>query len=168
MPKNGITAPTRAAVLRALGFAAFWILLTGGNPTDLGAGAVAVLAATWTSLRLMPLGAIQVMPIALVQLAPRFLSQWLIAGLDVARRALDPRLPLRPGFAIYPVALHPGPAHNMFTTLMSLIPGTVQAGADARRGLLIHCLDVEQPIAARLAAEEAYFARIVGTASCGG
>jgi len=81
---------------------------------------------------------------------------------DVARRALDPRLPLSPGFAVYPVGLSPGPGRNMFTTLMSLSPGTVPTGPDPRDRLLIHCLDVEQPITAQLAAEEALFARVIG------
>jgi multicomponent Na+:H+ antiporter subunit E len=50
----------------------------------------------------------------------------------------------------------------MFTTLMSLLPGTVPAGSDEKGGLLIHCLDVEQPVVAQLAVEEALFVRAVG------
>jgi multicomponent Na+:H+ antiporter subunit E len=159
---------SRSAVLRALGFAVLWILLTGGNPADLGAGAVAIFAATWTSLRLLPPGTSQLRPLALGQFALRFLRQSLIAGVDVARRALDPRLPLTPGFVHYPVGLPPGPARNMFTTLMSLLPGSVPIGADASGGLLVHCLDAEQPIAAQLAAEEVHFAQVIGTASSDG
>ena len=161
-------ALSRPAVLRALGFAVLWILLTGGNPGDLGAGAVAIFAATWTSLHLLPPGTSRVRPLALAQFALRFLRQSVIAGVDVARRALDPRLPLTPGFVHYPVGLPPGPARNMFTILMSLLPGSVPTGADASGGLLIHCLDVEQPIAAQLAAEETHFARVTGAASSNG
>jgi multicomponent Na+:H+ antiporter subunit E len=156
---------SRAAALRALGFAILWILLTEGNPEDLGAGAVAVFAATWTSLRLLPPGTSRVRPLALGQFALRFLRQSLIAGVDVARRAFDPRLPLAPGFVHYPVGLPPGPVRNTFTSLMSLLPGSLPIGADASGGLLIHCLDVEQPIAAQLAAEEVHFARVIGAAS---
>jgi multicomponent Na+:H+ antiporter subunit E len=159
---------SRPAVLRALGFAVLWILLTCSNPADLGAGAVAILAATWTSLRLLPPGTSQLRPLALGQFALRFLRQSLIAGVDVARRALDPRLPLTPGFMHYPGGLPPGSARNMFTTLMSLLPGSVPIGADASDGLQIHCLDVEQPIAEQLAAEEAHFARVIGTATSDG
>jgi multicomponent Na+:H+ antiporter subunit E len=50
----------------------------------------------------------------------------------------------------------------MFTTLVSLLPGTVPTGTDAAGGLLIHCLDVEQSITAQLDAEEAHFARVLG------
>ena len=168
MPMIGITALTRAAVLRALGFAVLWILLTGGNAADLMAGAVAALAATSASLRLLPPGRSHVQPIAVAQLALRFLRQSLIAGVDVARRALDPRLPLRPGFVLYPMGLPPSPARKMFTTLMSLLPGTVPTGSDAGGGLLIHCLDVEQPITAQLATEEAVFAQVIGAARSDG
>ena len=168
MPQTKVTVPTRVAALRALGFTVLWILLTESNPEDLAAGAVAVFAATWTSLRLLPPGTSQVRPLALGQFALRFLRQSLIAGVDVARRALDLRLPLAPGFVHYSVGLPPGPARNMLTSLMSLLPGSLPIGAGASGGLLIHCLDVEQPIAAQLAAEEAHFARVIVTASTHG
>jgi multicomponent Na+:H+ antiporter subunit E len=45
---------------------------------------------------------------------------------------------------------------------MSLLPGSLPAGSDAMGGMLIHCLDTRQPIAAQLAAEEALFVRVVG------
>jgi multicomponent Na+:H+ antiporter subunit E len=164
MPIIGISALTLAAVCRAFGFVAFWVMLTGGNPADFGAGAVAAVAATWASLRLLPPRTSRLRSAALAELALRFLHQSVIAGLDIARRALDPRLPLRPGFVIYPVGFPPGPARNMFTTLMSLLPGTVPTGSDEHRGVLIHCLDVEQPVIRQLAAEEDVFARVIAEA----
>jgi multicomponent Na+:H+ antiporter subunit E len=161
-------ALSRPAVVRALGFLVLWVILTGGNPADLGAGVAAVLAATWTSLRLLPPGRSRWRPASLARLGVRFLFQSVIAGIDVGRRALDPRLPLTPGFVVYPVGLPPGPARNMFTTLMSLLPGTVPTGAAARSQLLVHCLDVEQPVIAQLAAEEAVFARVSAQAPSNG
>jgi multicomponent Na+:H+ antiporter subunit E len=98
----------------------------------------------------------------------RFLRQSVVAGIDVARRALDPRLPLHPGFVVYPVGLPRGPARNMFTTLMSLLPGTVPTGSDETGELLIHCLDTEQPVAAQLTMEEEVFARVIAEARSGG
>lgn len=155
-------ALSRPAVMRTVGFFIFWIILTGGNPADLAAGAVAALAATWASLRLLPPGAGRVRPLALARLALRFLCQSVVAGVDVARRALDPRLPLQPGFVVYPVGLARGRARHMFTTLMSLLPGTVPTGTDEKGDLLVHCLDVGQPVAAQLAAEETLFAAVIG------
>jgi multicomponent Na+:H+ antiporter subunit E len=158
----------RPAVVRAVGFLVVWIVLTGGNPADLGAGAVAALAATWASLRLLPPSTSRMQLSAFARLVLRFLRQSVVAGVDVARRALDPRLPLHPGFVVYPVGLPRGPARHVFTTLMSLLPGTVPTGADARSQLLVHCLDSEQPVAAQLAAEEAVFARVIAEAPSDG
>jgi multicomponent Na+:H+ antiporter subunit E len=152
----------RPTIARTAGFFVIWCMLTGVGPTDLVVGAVAALAAVWTSLHLLPPGTSRVRPSALARLVLRFLWQSVVAGADVARRALDPRLPLHPGFVLYPVGLPPGPARNMFTTLMSLLPGTVPTGPVENGGILIHCLDVEQPIVGQLAAEEALFARAIG------
>jgi len=149
-------------IVRATGFFVIWCVLTGGDAADLVVGAVTALAAVWTSLHLLPPGTSRVRPSALAGLVLRFLWQSVVAGADVARRALDPRLPLHPGFVVYPVGLPPGPARNMFTTLVSLLPGTVPTGSAENGGLLIHCLDVEQPVARQLAAEEALFARVIG------
>ena len=168
MPTTLITALTRSAVLRVLGFAALWIMLTGGNPADLGVGAVAALVATWASLRVLPPGTSRIRPIALARLVVRFLCQSVVAGADVARRALDPRLPLHPGFVVYPVGLPRGPARHMFTTLMSLLPGTVPTGSDERGELLIHCLDTGQPVAAQLTMEEEAFAQVIAEVRSGG
>ena len=161
MTMAGITAQTRPVVSRAAGFVVLWLILTGANPADLVAGSVAALAATWASLRLLPPSATRLRPTATARFVLRFLRQSIVAGADVARRALDPRLPLRPGLVVYPVGLSPGSRRNMFTALMSLLPGTVPAGSDESGELVIHCLDVEQPVIAQLAAEEAVFSRVI-------
>ena len=139
-----------------------WCVLTGGGAADLMAGAVATLAAVWTSLHLLPPGNSHVRPSALSGLVLHFLWQSVVAGVDVARRALHPRLPLHPGFVVYPTGLPPGTALNMFTSLISLLPGTVPTGSAENGRLLIHCLDVEQPVTGQLAAEEALFTRVIG------
>ena len=158
----------RSVSVRGVGFFVVWIILSGGGLADLVPGAVAAAGATWVSLRLLTPGHTRLRPAALGRLAVRFLRQSAVSGADVARRALDPRLPLRPGFVLYPIGLPPGPARNMFTTLMSLLPGTVPTGCDERGGILIHCLDVGQPVVAQLAAEEALFTEVIGWAGSDG
>jgi multicomponent Na+:H+ antiporter subunit E len=64
-----------------------------------------------------------------------------MAGVDVARRALDPRLPLRPGFVTYAPRLPPGGARDAFCALASLMPGTLPADTNEDGTLLVHCLD---------------------------
>jgi multicomponent Na+:H+ antiporter subunit E len=145
---------TRAAVWRAAWFLAFWLVLAGADLADLFAAAAAVVAATWISLHLLPPSGSRRSPVAMGRLALRFLRQSVVAGVDVARRALDPRLPLRPGFVTYPVRFPPGTPRNTFATFTSLLPGTVPAGEDDGQ-LVYHCLDVGEPVVAQLAAEEA-------------
>jgi multicomponent Na+:H+ antiporter subunit E len=152
----------RSATGRAAGFLGCWLILTGGNPADLPAGVVAVAAATWTSLHLMPPGAGHLHPLLLAGFVSRFLCQAVIAGFDVAWRALHPRLPLQPGFVAYQPLFPPGTRRNAFCAVTSLLPGTLPSGPAAEGGLLIHCLDQTQPVADQLAVEEALFARMCG------
>src|SRR5215468_5994574 len=77
-------------ILRAAWFFGLWLVLAGADPADLPAGALAVVAATWTSLRLLPPGRSRFSLPALARLALRFLYESVVAGLDVAQRALDP------------------------------------------------------------------------------
>ena len=120
-PSGAAGGVAARALLRATAFLVLWLVLAGADPADLVAGAVAVVAATWASLRLLPPGSARVSPVALAHLALRFACQSVIAGTDVARRAFDPRLPLRPGFVRYPVRFPPGPVRNAFTALTSLL-----------------------------------------------
>ncbi len=115
----------RSAAARAAGYLMLWLILSGADPASLPAGAVAAIAATWTSLRLLPVRSWRISPAPMTSLIFRFLHQSLIAGVDVARRALDPRLPLQIGFVTYPTHLTPGTARNTFCTLSSLLPGTL-------------------------------------------
>lgn len=165
MTSTGAISPAvlaRSLAARAAALLLLWIIVSGGGGADLLPGLVAALAAAAVSLRLLPPGTARLRPVALVGLVARLLQQSLIAGVDIARRALDPQLPINPGLVRYSVGLPPGAARNTFTTLMSLNPGTVPIGADPGDGLVIHCLDVSQPVAAQLAAEEARLVRAMG------
>ena len=51
---------------------------------------------------------------------------------------------------------------NWFCALSSLLPGTLPTGSNEEGALVVHCLDVGQPVAANLAAEEALFSRAIG------
>jgi multicomponent Na+:H+ antiporter subunit E len=143
-----------AALFRTTFFFGFWLILFGFTSPDFIVGVLAAVMATWTSLLLLPSGRRRVHPIALAKLFPRFAIQSIVAGIDVARRALDPRMPLRPGFVNYPVRFPPGPTRNTFATLTSLLPGTVPAGYQNEQ-IVYHCLDIDQPVISQLAAEEA-------------
>jgi multicomponent Na+:H+ antiporter subunit E len=147
-----------SAASRAAWFSCLWLVLSGAHVGDIPAAVAAVAAATWTSLCLLEPNASRRSPRAIVQLVLLFLYHSVVAGADVAKRALDPRLPLNPGFVAYPTRLPRGMRRNVFTTLTSLLPGTVPTGEHEEQ-LFYHCLDVEQPVLAELAAEEAALVR---------
>lgn len=133
---------------------ALWVVIAGIRPTDLIIGAAAAGVATWTSLLLWPAGAARILLFGVLRAALRVLGQAPVAGMDVAWRALDPRLPLHPGVVTFRPRLPPGTIRHVFCTLTSLAPGTLPGGSDGDDALLIHCLDVEQPVVAQLSEDE--------------
>ena len=160
-PANG-RGTVGSTISRAAGFFGFWLVLTGADAGDLAAGLVAAVAATWASLRLMPAQQWSLRPIKLAGYVLHFLRQSIVAGIDVAWRALDPRLRLRPGFVVYQAQLPPGTTREAFCAIMSLMPGTLPCGPAEGNGLTIHCLDVTQPVADQLAVEEALCMQTLG------
>jgi multicomponent Na+:H+ antiporter subunit E len=146
---------------RAALFFAFWLAISGWKAADLPVGLAAVAGATWTSLALLPAKGPWLRLGALATLAVSFFRGSVLSGFDVARRALRPEPDLRPGFVTAPLRLPPGNARNAFSALASLMPGTLPVGMD-EDSLLIHGLDVAQPIAQDLAHEETLFKRALG------
>lgn len=149
-------APSRTAtaLVRGLMLLVLWLLLMPSlKPADLAVGLVAVGAATFTSLRLLPPEAGHLRLGALFGFLPHFLWQSVLAGVDVARRALSPRMTLNPGFIVYRVGFQPGLARNEFTSITSLLPGSVPV-ADSEHEIVYHCLDIGEPVAEQMAAEE--------------
>jgi len=144
----------RVGLARAMCFLALWfILMPSVKPADLACGLIATIVATQMSLRLLPPAAGRLRLGALLVFVPHFLAQSVLAGIDVARRALDPRLPLQPGTVVYRVGFPPGTARNGFAIITSLLPGSLPVDETAD-GLVYHCLDISQPIAEQLADEE--------------
>jgi multicomponent Na+:H+ antiporter subunit E len=148
-----------AVLVRALLYFGIWIVVDqSAKPANLVIGVLASAAATWVSMRLLPPAGGRVRLAVLLALLPRFLWQSLVAGVDVARRAFSPRLPLAPGFVDYPVRLPRGSARNAFELISSLMPGSVPT-AETEATIEYHCLDTQQAVIGQLAAEEQAYAR---------
>ena len=135
-----------------------WLVLAGADPLGLPFGLLAAGAATWTSLRLLPPSGHRLRPMAGLRLAAALLRDVAAGGVDVAWRALHPRLPIAPGLLRHAMALPAGVAQDGFRALASLQPGSLPAGTDPDGALVVHCLDTTQPVAAGLARAEALFA----------
>ena len=148
--------------MRTLLFLAFWLMISGWATRDLPVGITAAGLASWASLTLLPPQGSRLRLAGLAALALDFFRQSVVAGWDVARRALHPRRQLRPGFVACQLRLPPGDARSAFCAFASLLPGTLPTGTDDRGALLVHGLDTTQPIAADLAAQEALFIRTLG------
>lgn len=157
----------RAILVRGAGYFVLWMIMAGGRDADVLPGLAAAALATWISLVLLPLDPAfaQVRPLAVLRLAIRFVWGSVVAGLDIARRAFSPSLPLKPGYVNHPVALPPGTSRNLFTAMTSLLPGTLPSGSGESDGVIYHCLDVEQPVLQELAREEAHLVAALGAAA---
>lgn len=148
-----------AAALRGVALFGLWLALGGGTgPADLVMGAIAAALAAWVSLRLLPATGSGARPVAVVRLAVGLVRVAVVAGFDIAFRALDPKLPIRPGDVAMAPALPPGAARDAFRLYASLAPGTLPSGLDAEGRLIVHALDTDQPVEREIRAAEALFA----------
>ena len=156
----------RAILVRGVGYFLLWMIMAGGQPSDIAPGLGAAVLATWISLVLLPPDPTlaHIRPLAVLRLAIRFIWTSTVAGLDIARRAFSPSLPLRLGYHHYPVGLPPGTTRNLFTSVTSLMPGTLPAGTDESGRLIYHCLDVGRPVLQELGQEEAELVAALGVA----
>jgi multicomponent Na+:H+ antiporter subunit E len=157
-----------AAAWRGPLYLGLWLVIAGGDPAGLVFGMPAALAATWVSLRLLPPADRALRPLAMLRLALGILRSSVAAGLDIALRALDPRLPIRPGLVTVPLRLPPGPARDGFRLVASLQPGTLPAGLDAGDRLVLHALDTSLEVAREAVATEAQFVEAAGGARAHG
>ena len=158
-----LRAPLKMKTLavRFVFFLGVWLMIASWKKADLPVGLAASALAVWISLSLLPPTVVRPRFAALAKLSLRFLSSSIIAGVDVARRALLPRVDLRPGFVAVPLTVPPGPARNAFLVYQSLQPGTSPTSAEGEM-LQVHCLDISQPIAATIVADETLFKKAIG------
>ncbi len=147
------------ALWRGMAFFLLWMLLMPSlKRGDLVVGVLASVGATWVSLRLLPPSSGCLRFGRLLALLPHFVWESVLAGVDVARRALLPGLPLRPGFVTCPLGFPPGFARNTFATITTLLPGSVAAG-EVDGVMVYHCIDTSSPVVEQLWKEERLLAR---------
>lgn len=151
----------RAIAGRAVLFAGAWLALTRGDTSAWPLAALAVIAAVAASMAVMPPAGTPVRWRRTPGFLAFFLWQALLGGVDVARRALDPRLPIRPGFLRHASGLPHGAARLLLAWTVSLLPGTVSVELTPD-GLEVHALDVGSGADERLAELEARIAVLFG------
>lgn len=151
----------RALVLRAAVLAAGWWILTERGPIGPGFGVLVVLAALIASISLPSPSPPAWHPLGLLRLAWIFVAGSVHGGLDVALRALAPRLRIAPCVMEYTLRLPEGAARNLLLGMLTLMPGTL-AIADEGQRLELHVIAGRGGLADELAALEAAVARATG------
>jgi len=144
-------------VVRVALLAALWWMLSSGHLASWIVGAPTVVVAALVSRRLSPPWRTRLSPIATLQFAVFFLTRSVVGGIDVAARAVHPRLPLRPGFVTFELRLPPGNARIWMTNVISLLPGTLSAQQSGST-LTVHTIDLSAPVAENLRAIEDHIA----------
>lgn len=118
-----------------------WGLIAKGSAASWLVGLPCIMLASVAFDRLRDQPKSRLRPWVLPGFAAWFLWNSLRGGLDVAWRALQPRMPLQPGFLRYKLALPPGPGRVFLVNCVSLLPGTLSADIDGDE-LVLHALDV--------------------------
>ena len=145
---------------RTVLFVLLWWILTEGATNSWLVGVPVVLLAVLASEVLLLPGVSWSLPGA-VRFVPFFLWHSLHGGVDVARRALHPRLPISPELYDYRWRLPPGLPRVFMANTVSLLPGTLSAELDEEH-LRVHVLDQTGAFASGLVVIEARVARLFG------
>jgi multicomponent Na+:H+ antiporter subunit E len=136
------------ALRLAFAVATWWALADGDIPGGAGAlvavAAVAATAAAGLALRDRDGRSPRVHRMA--RFAGFFLWRSLLGGVDVARRALTPRVAVDPGFVDHDPRLPEGSARALYIAVVSVMPGTLVAEQLTPDGVLrVHVVDTALP-----------------------
>jgi len=148
-------------LLRTAGFALVWWVLAEGRNDGWALGGVAILAATWASLVLLPPTAQRIHVAALARFLAFFISNSVRGGAQVALLALRGSTALQPDIVTLPMQLPPGGPRVLLAYTLGLMPGTLSVDL-AGDILYMHVLDARLPVAAEVQALEDVIARMWG------
>jgi multicomponent Na+:H+ antiporter subunit E len=145
---------------RAAIFVVIWWILTEGRFTEPAVAVISIIVALFAAHRLWPPAGWRLRPSGMLPFAAFFAWHAFRGGVDVALRAMRPRMRLDPGFMEHPLRLS---KHQTLVLVwsISLLPGTasvrIQHGA-----LKIHVLDRRMPTREVLEALERRVAALCG------
>jgi multicomponent Na+:H+ antiporter subunit E len=151
----------RRGIVRAAVLTLIWWGLTEGGAMAWIMGGPALVAATLASVALLPATTWRWRAGGAIRFLWYFVRYSIMGGLDVARRAFHPQLPLIPGFHEHTLRLLQEPARTFFVSVMNLLPGTLSATFHGER-VTVHVLDTTQPVAEQLQALEGVIATLFG------
>jgi len=141
--------------------AVLWTVLSGASLRTWWFGLPVAIAVSLISIKLLPPEGRLWSLKSILLFVPFFIRQSVAGGIDVARRALHPQLPLKPEFLHYSMRLPEGPARVFMACIINLLPGTLTAELGDGR-LQVHTLDKELNTEQKLAAIEDRVAVLFG------
>lgn len=153
------TERLRSLLWRVLGFAVLWWVLTGDWRGSWTVGGFVVVTAALASLALRAPSTHRLSLRGALRFVPFFCLQSVRGGMDVARRAMLPSMPLAPVLVEHPLALPPGTARIFMLNTVSLLPGTLSADLQEDR-LVVHALDGRLPLGRNLRILERHVAAL--------
>jgi len=151
----------RASLFRFLLLLLVWLILAGTTDA-LGFGVAIALAACALSLWLTRPAEHHLKLLRLPGFTAFFLWQSLLAGWDVARRTLNPALPLHPEILELKVHLPAGAPTWWLMLIITLLPGTLSVRLQHPGRLEVHCLDARQSVATSIRETEQQILRLFG------
>lgn len=125
---------------------AIWIFVAGYNIQELILGGIvaAILSYILSGYLNISLN-IAIIPkllIFIIVYIPTLVIELIKANLDVAKRVLDPKLPINPGIVKIPTALKGDVGKLILANSITLTPGTISIDADSEN-VYIHWIDVK-------------------------
>ena len=144
---NSLIVAGKRWFLPFLFYGLIWFILSKGDFASWIVGLPCVALAVVATDRLFAMGVQKVRISSLPGFMIWFLWHSLRGGLDVAWRALQPRVQLKPGFLHYPMTLPQGQARVFMVNVVSLLPGTLSADIEGDV-LVLHALDTSADVIA--------------------
>ena len=140
-------------------YALLWIIITSGNLESWLVGVFFVLSATMVSIVLLPANPVYWRTIRIIHFIPFFIWQSLLGGYTVAKLAFAGSLSFQPLTMEYHTRLPDSASRVFFSSVASLLPGTLVINIDGNR-LLVHGIDTSIDVKKDLAKLERQVARI--------
>lgn len=163
-----MSQPWRSILVRLTGFALLWVLLSAASAKNLPLAAITIVSATVASFQLWPAHPHRVRWSRLPGLLAFFLWNALQGGLDVARRALSPRLRVAPDLLEYKCRLQSESGRVWFTWMIGLMPGTASVQWHDGGCIVVHVIDQTRYDHASLQRLEQRLAALLGDPSAEG
>jgi multicomponent Na+:H+ antiporter subunit E len=165
MPETPTAILSRERLRRIPGRAAWfllaWFVVTEADIPSLPIGVPLAIAAATLSVALQPSSIAGIHPPGAFRFVRFFAVQSVLGGVDVALRALGPRVRIEPGIVRYHLRISGTLPRVFFANTISLLPGTLSSRM-VDDVIEVHALDATQPVIDDLAEVEERVADLFG------